>query len=139
MVEQTVCYEGVTYQLMEEPVHKLDDLEYVRVFHYYDVPLTFTMRAKDTGQLYFFNYVDYSDGWNLYIQVPITEDAYNRFVNGELTINGLLRGVEGQAVHYILSGGNTLQYLKREVGIPQAHYTEREDCYITDEDDYTLY
>lgn len=112
---------------MEEPVHKIDDLEYDRVFNYYDVPLTFTMRAKDTGQLYFFNYVDYSDEWDLYIQVPISEETNLKLKGEQLSINELLRGNQGSTIYYILSGQDKVTYLKRDEPIPKEHFSNTEE------------
>lgn len=127
MVEQTVCYAGVAYQLMEEPIHKLEDLEYDRVFHYYDGPLTFTMRAKDTGQVYFFNYVDYSDVWDLYIQVPISEGTNLKLKGEQLSINELLREHQGSTIYYILSEQDKVTYLKRDEPIPKEHFSNTEE------------
>lgn len=127
---------------LDEQQYNEDNVEIKRIYHYYDTPITYISRDIETGQVYFNNFVDQIDSRDLYMIVPITEDLLYQLNNSKLSINELYRQVGDQVIYYVLSGLNFIQYYQSQrdsLGVPDEYYNKSEDCFITDEDDFTLY
>ena len=127
---------------LDDQLYNEDNVEIERIYHYYDSPITYSSRDIETGQLYFNNLVDHIDGRDLYMIVPITEDLLQQLNESKLSINELYRQVGDQVIYYVVSGFNFIQYYQSQrdsLGVPDEYYNASEDCFITDEDDFTLY
>lgn len=127
---------------LDEQLYNEDNVEIERIYHYYDLPITYSSRDIETGQLYFNNLVDHIDGRDLYMIVPITEDLLQQLNESKLSINELYRQVGDQVIYYVLSGLIYIQYYQSQrdsLGVPDEYYNASEDCFITDEDDFTLF
>lgn len=126
---------------LDEQQYNEDNVEIKRIYHYYDTPITYSSRDIETGQVYFNNFVDHIDGRDLNMIVPITEDLLHQLNNSKLSINELYRQVGDQVIYYVLSGLNFIQYYQSHgdsLGVPDVYYNTSEDCFINDEDDFTL-
>lgn len=127
---------------LDEQLYNEDSVEIQRIYHYFDTPITYSSKDTETGQVYFNTLVDYIDGRDLYMIVPITEDLLHQLNESKLSINELYRQVGDQVIYYVVSGLNFIQYYQSQrdsLGVPDEYYNAGEDCFITDEDDFILY
>lgn len=72
------------------------NFELYHIYDYYDEPINYSCRNRDTKQLYLTNFPDYfSDSdTSVFLNVPVTNDELTAFEDNKLTYQELYRKVK---------------------------------------------